>query len=106
MGHLNLKPWELERYSLAEFLNALKGHSESIAESWAQARLVSYYALLPHVKKNKKLKMSDILELPLFDKEGEPVSTSKAVAKAYRLSDEEIKQWHAGTWVPPDEKVI
>ncbi|MFZ2905324.1 MAG: hypothetical protein WAZ98_03875 [Cyclobacteriaceae bacterium] len=44
--------------------------------------------------------MSDIMEIPLFDKETKP--TSKAVAKAYRLTEEEQKQWH--TWVPPDKR--
>jgi hypothetical protein len=101
---LKLRPWELEQYSLSEFFNALHGHNQVNAEGWAQARLVAYYALLPHVKKNKKLTMGDILQLPLFDKGSGIEITSTAVAKAYRLTEEEIKQWKAGTWVPPDER--
>lgn len=95
-----LKPWELEQYTLSEFLNALHGYNKARAEEWAQARLVSYYVLTPHLKKNAKLKLTDIMELHLID--GEP-EVSTAVAKVYKLTPEEIKQWHAGTWKPNEE---
>lgn len=79
----------------------MTGLAMANAEHWAQARLIAYYSIAPHLKKGKKLKLSDIIELPLID--GVKKKKRTTASKVYRLTPEEIKQWHAGTWVPPDE---
>lgn len=56
--------------------------------------------MLPHVKKGKRLKMQDLLKLPHID--GEKTFLATKVAKAYRLTPEEIKAWHNNTWHPPE----
>lgn len=101
LGQLQLKPWELEQYTLSEFFNAMEGLELALEIEWAQARFISYYTTLPHVKKGKRLSMTDLLELPTFDKK-KGKSTATKVARGYRLTPDEIKAWHAGTWLPPD----
>lgn len=96
-----MRPWELERYTLSEYLNAIKGLSIQNAEAWGRARLIAYWSVLPHKAKGSKLKLTDIMEIPLLD--GVSKSESQQVGKVYKLSPEEIEQFHAGTWVPQDE---
>lgn len=75
----------------------MQGLADINEEAWARARFVAYYAMIPHIKKNAKLKMSDLIELSR-DHKNKPF-TGKPV-KAYRLTPEEVKQWHEGTWLP------
>lgn len=72
------------------------------AEAWGRARLIAYWSVAPHTKKSKKLKLTDIMDIPLLDNSATPKSIT--VAKAYRLSPEEIELWHADKWIPPDER--
>lgn len=44
--------------------------------------------------------MQDLLKLPHID--GEKTFLATKVAKAYRLTPEEIKAWHNNTWHPPE----
>lgn len=81
----------------------MQGLEEAEENEWARARMIAYYITLPNVKMGKKLKMTDLMELPTFDKKRR--KTSDSIAKAYRLTPDEIKSWHAGTWVPPDKLI-
>lgn len=81
----------------------MQGLEEVNEGDWARARLIAFYAYLPHTKKSARLKMTDLLELPTFDKK-RTVATSKP-ARAYRLTPEEIKAWYSGTWLPPDKQI-
>lgn len=98
---MGLRPWELERFTLSEYFNAMHGLAKANAEAWGQARLIAYWALVPHTKKGKNLKLTDIMVIPLIDGAD---TGGKSVGKAYRLTPEEIEQWHADTWVPSDER--
>lgn len=79
----------------------MAGLAMAVAESWAQARMIAFWVAVPNTKKGHKLKLTDIMEIPLID--GKNKATSDQVAKAYKLSQEEIEQWHADAWIPPDE---
>ena len=80
----------------------MSGLAMANAEQWAQARMVAYWTLVPNRKKGHTLKLTDIMEIPLID--GIKKAISKTIAKWNRLTPEEIDEWHAGTWVPPDER--
>lgn len=50
------------------FYAALSGHMDQerdrMHQGYAQARLVAYYAVAPHLDKNNRLQMTDIVRLP------------------------------------------
>jgi hypothetical protein len=61
--------------------------------------MLSYHMVIPHQKKGSRLKPKDLFTLP-SDGIGK---INQHVSKVYKLSPEEIKQWHSGTWKPKEE---
>ena len=70
------KPEDLEVFSPREFRNALKGHDKVMQEHWAIARQIGYFTLIPHQKKGKNLKPTDLFELEIDEKKtkGKPAN--------------------------------
>lgn len=62
-----MQPQQLRRHTWEEFLWKIEGHRKQKAESdlkdWERARLIAFYAVLPHLK-NKNTKIERFLPLP------------------------------------------
>lgn len=92
MGKLGFTPELLDSLNLRQFLNALDGFNDLNREQWERTRIICYYAVMPHSKKG--IRLSDLWPM---DKD---LIFSTKTARVYKLSPEEVEQWHAGTWKP------
>ena len=78
-GEMNLHPWELDEYTLQQYILKRKGISNKELGEWHRARFIAYYCAGPHLKKGTKI--TDILPLP-GDKK-----------RLKDLSGDELKEW-------------
>lgn len=78
---MGLHPWELDQYTLKEFILKRKGIANKELNEWHKIRFLAYYAASGNLKKGTKL--TDILPLPGEKKE----KTLKD------LKGDELKDW-------------
>ena len=61
-GEMGLHPWELDHYTMSDYIAKRKGHQAKELTEWHRVRIVAYYAASGYLKKGTKLQ--DILPLP------------------------------------------
>ena len=79
-GELGLHPWELDRYTMSDYIARRKGYQAKDLNEWHRARIIAYYAASGNLKKGTKLQ--DILPLP-----GDP-------KRLKDLKGESLKEWY------------
>jgi hypothetical protein len=77
---MGLHPWELDEYTMDQFVAKRKGFMKRELSEWHRVRFVAYYSAVGYLKKGTK--MSDLLELP-----GDP-------KRLKDLKGEELKEWY------------
>jgi hypothetical protein len=62
-GELNLRPWELDEYTMEDFVIATLGVRKNKEEAWQQTRALAFIMAKPYLK-NKNLSMEAFWPLP------------------------------------------
>lgn len=63
---MGLHPWELDEYTMNDFVLRREGYYDKEVEEWRRARFIAYHTVMISGKmiKKKSLKETDLLELP------------------------------------------
>lgn len=77
------------------FYNATKGWEANRREAWERSRYAGYLAILPHVDKKKKLKITDLGRFPWEDEHNEGEALEKRLAGKKTMLLERLKQAQA-----------
>jgi hypothetical protein len=90
-GELGLKPWELDEYTMEDFVIATQGARKEKEEPWQQTRALAFIMAKPYLK-NKNLTMEQFWPMP-GDK-GYGKNTTKARGKRIsQMTPEERTAW-------------
>lgn len=67
IGQLGLMPEEFWSMTFRDFKYKLDAYNTNEQTKWARTRLLCSYMIQPHLKKNAKVDLKDIIYLPHFD---------------------------------------
>lgn len=89
-----MQPSEFWKSELWEVLSAIEGQREMMQERWEIARFSAFYAMLPHSKKGKLRKYTDIVRFSWDSEKHQKLSKSEVskLFKEIKERDEKAKK--------------